>query len=74
MGTGHGAMAGQGRESGALYQNTYVYRADETTDALRNTIRIRRPKKELSGKEKKQKARANKARKARGEAISSKQG
>ena len=45
-------------------------RAEETTDALGNTIKVKGPKKELSRKEKKAKQRANKARKARGEAVS----
>jgi len=45
-------------------------RAEETTDALGNTIKVKGPKKELSRKEKKAKARANKARRERGEAVS----
>ena len=45
-------------------------RQEETTDAFGNTIKIKGPKKELSRKEKKQKDRMKKMRKARGEAVS----
>lgn len=42
-------------------------RQTETTDAFGNTIQIKAPKKDLSRKEKKAKAKANKARRDRGE-------
>ncbi len=45
-------------------------RQEETTDAFGNTIKIKAPKKELSRKEKKARAKANAARRARGEEVS----
>lgn len=45
-------------------------RQEETTDALGNTIKVKGPKRELSRKEKKQRERMNKARRARGEEVS----
>ncbi|PRW56995.1 elongation factor 3 [Chlorella sorokiniana] len=45
-------------------------RQEETTDGFGNTIKIKGPKKELSRKEKKAKAKANAARRARGEEVS----
>lgn len=45
-------------------------RQEETTDAFGNTIKIKAPKKELSRKEKKARAKANAARRERGEEVS----
>ena len=45
-------------------------RAEETTDAFGNTIKIKGPKRELSRKEKKQRDRMRAARRERGEAVS----
>lgn len=43
---------------------------EEVTDAFGNTIKVKGPKKELSRKEKKAKAKERAARKARGEEVS----
>lgn len=45
-------------------------RQEETTDAFGNTIKVKGPKRELSRKEKKQRAKLNKARRDRGEEVS----
>lgn len=54
----------------ALPQKLEWKRQEETTDAFGNTIKIKAPKKELSRKEKKARAKANAARRARGEEVS----
>lgn len=68
---GGGTLEVTGQSAAALEAQKLEWkRAEETTDAFGNTIKIKAPKKELSRKEKKAKAKANKARRERGEDVS----
>ncbi|PSC72325.1 elongation factor 3 [Micractinium conductrix] len=68
---GGGVCAITGQSAAALDAMKLEWkRQEETTDAFGNTIKVKAPKKELSRKEKKAKAKANKARRERGEEVS----
>uniref|UniRef100_UPI0025A24B93 hypothetical protein n=1 Tax=Klebsiella pneumoniae TaxID=573 RepID=UPI0025A24B93 len=68
---GGGVLAVTGQSAAALEAQKLEWkRQEETTDAFGNTIKIKAPKKELSRKEKKARAKANAARRARGEEVS----
>lgn len=68
---GGGKLEVTGQSAAALEAAKLEWkRQEETTDAFGNTIKIKGPKKELSRKEKKAKAKANAARRARGEEVS----
>lgn len=68
---GGGKLEATGQSAAALEAQKLEWkRMEETTDAFGNTIKIKAPKKELSRKEKKAKAKANKARRERGEEVS----
>ena len=69
---GGGKLVATGQSAAALELAKREWkRQEETTDAFGNTIKIKAPKKELSRKEAKAKAKANKARRDRGEEVSS---
>jgi elongation factor 3 len=68
---GGGTLEVTGQSAAALEAQKLEWkRMEETTDAFGNTIKIKAPKKELSRKEKKAKAKVNKARRERGEDVS----
>lgn len=68
---GGGELTITGQSAAALEAQKLEWkRQEETTDAFGNTIKVKAPKRELSRKEKKARAKANKARRERGEDVS----
>jgi len=68
---GGGVVDVTGQSAAALEAQKLEWkRQEEVVDALGNVIKVKAPKKELSRKEKKARAKANKARRERGEEVS----